>query len=189
MKHGCELVVIGLAAVQGCSYFKSQMFRKIDYGNNPIPQNNQRTCRQQKQQKIVSCVLRISVCKIRQIQQLESKSFFACISQIPSFSNPMQLIASQELNIYLHCKAMIFVYTVFFSLYLRSFLPQNENTSEYTKYDTSFLTERNQRYAKINFTGFLLSEKHRIIFVCIGSIHPPMFTQNKYGISAELKIT
>ena len=24
MRHGCELVIIGLAAMQGCSHFKSQ---------------------------------------------------------------------------------------------------------------------------------------------------------------------
>ena len=85
-------------------------------------------------------ILRFTNFRLRNSSNLAAgiQIFLACISQIPSFSNPMQLIASQELNIFLHCKAMIFVYTVFFSLYLRSFLPRNENTSEYTKYDASF---------------------------------------------------
>ena len=46
MKHGCELVITGLAAMQGCSYLKSQASGKswrvpqYYYGNHPTQQNN-----------------------------------------------------------------------------------------------------------------------------------------------------
>ena len=47
MKHGRELVVIGLAAKQGCSYLKRQATGKSrrgfdNYGNHPTPQNDER---------------------------------------------------------------------------------------------------------------------------------------------------
>ena len=62
MKHGCELVIIGLAAMQGCSYLKNQASR-----NHTTPPNSKHTYSLQKQYKIASCVFRITVCKIRQI--------------------------------------------------------------------------------------------------------------------------
>ena len=62
MKHGCELVIIGLEAMQGCSYLKNQA-----YGNHTTPQNGKHTYSLQKQYKIASCVFRINVFKIRQI--------------------------------------------------------------------------------------------------------------------------
>ena len=43
---------------------------------------------------------------------LQSKSFFAYTNQIPFLSLPMSRLASQLLNKYLHCNAMIFVYRV-----------------------------------------------------------------------------
>ena len=47
MKHGRELVIIGLAATQGCSYLKRQATGKSrrgfdNYGNHPTPQNDER---------------------------------------------------------------------------------------------------------------------------------------------------
>ena len=42
-----------------------------------------------------------------------------------------------------------------------------------------FLTEWKKRYAEMNSTGFLLSEKHRINFVCFWSIQLAMFTLDK----------
>ena len=44
MKHGWELVIIGLAAMQGCFYLKSQVLESHkeihNYGKHPTPQNN-----------------------------------------------------------------------------------------------------------------------------------------------------
>ena len=75
---------------------------------------------------------------------------------------------------------MIFVYMLFSSLYLISFclrmkIPQNalNVTAGF------FLTEWKKRYAEMNSTGFLLSEKHRINFVCFWSIQLAMFTLDK----------
>ena len=47
MKHGRELVIIGLAAKQGCSYLKRQATGKSrrgfdNYGNHLTPQNDER---------------------------------------------------------------------------------------------------------------------------------------------------
>ena len=44
MKHGCELVIIGLEAMQGCSYLKNQAS-----GNHTTPQNSKHTYSLQKQ--------------------------------------------------------------------------------------------------------------------------------------------
>ena len=63
MKHGFELVIIGLEAMQDCSYLKNQAS-----GNHTTPPNSKHTYSLQKQHKIASCVFRITVCKIRQIQ-------------------------------------------------------------------------------------------------------------------------
>ena len=75
MKHGFELVINGLKAMQGCSILSHAKtkppgsYREIhNYGDHPTPQNNKYTIYSlQKQHKIVSCVNRISIRKINQI--------------------------------------------------------------------------------------------------------------------------
>ena len=68
MKHGWELVIIGLAAMQGCFYLKSQVLESHkeihNYGKHPTPQNNYCTYSLKKQHKIVSYAYTSLVCKI-----------------------------------------------------------------------------------------------------------------------------
>ena len=99
MKHCREPVIVFLAAMQGCSYLKSrgipESHREMQhYGNHPTLLRNKRIYSHQKQHKIVFCVYQISVCKICQIQTPQSKSFFACTSQILLFSIHMSRSAS-----------------------------------------------------------------------------------------------
>lgn len=75
MKHEFQLgrfpwkarVIIGLAAMQGCSYFKGKVPENheeiLKYGKHPTPQNDELIYNLQKEHRIVSCVYRI--CKIR----------------------------------------------------------------------------------------------------------------------------
>ena len=121
MKHGCDLVIIGLTGMQGFSHLKSQASEKTTEFHNYIyhstPQNNKCIKKSTKQHKIVSCVYRIPV--------LRSVKFRRCN---PSLSLPapakffysifMSRFASQSLNKYWHCNAMIFVYRFFSFLHM-----------------------------------------------------------------------
>lgn len=147
MKHGCERVIIGFAAMQGYSYFKSQSSGKSRrdpklFGKHPTSQNNQRIYSLRKLHKTVCRVYRISVCRFGQIQSVENRSFFTCTSQIPLFFYSMSHFASQQLNLHLHCNQMMFIYTVFSRLYLISFFYLGTKISQNALHVTaSFLTK------------------------------------------------
>ena len=121
MKHGCDLVIIGLTGMQGFSHLKSQASEKTTEFHNYIyhstPQNNKCIKNQQNSTKQYLAFIEFPFCAASNLG-----------AAIPNLSLPapakflystfMSRFASQSLNKYWHCNAMIFVYRFFSFLHL-----------------------------------------------------------------------